>query len=157
MNLNETWEENLTLNYIEGDTSCPENLNVIWLYFQFYDCEYTAALSKKDTLKNLETDFLSLGLEGSSKLFDSAEEILEEKYAQKIIDQFKRYQDWLIAEEEEMNKPIPPLDTTKYKIIHWLEYFTDEDNILEPVEIERRQVVDIDYELQENEYLEPKR
>jgi len=71
---------------------------------------------------------------------------------EKVKEQFKRYKDYLIAEEEEWNKPIPPLDTTKYKKVYWKEYFKDQDTG-ESIEIERSQVVDIDYELEINEYL----
>jgi hypothetical protein len=148
MELNEKWDDNLVLNYIEGNTNNAEELSVIWMNFDFYDCNYEVGLSKRD----LDSDWLSLSLDGDSKLFNSCEELLENKFAEKVKEQFKRYQDYLIAEEEEWNKPIPPLDTTKYKRIYWKEFFKDEDTD-ESIEIERSQVVDLDYELEEYEYL----
>ena len=95
MQLNEKWDDNLMLNYIEGDTNDAENLYVIWMNFDFYNCNYDVGLSKKD----LESDWLSLGLEGDSKLFDSVKSLLEGDFAEKVKEQFKRYQDYLIEEE----------------------------------------------------------
>lgn len=95
MQLNEYWSNDLMLNYIEGDTYDAENLNVIWMNFDFYDCNYEVGLSKKD----LTDDWLSLGLEGDTKLFDSVKSLLEGDFAEKVKEQFKRYQDYLIEEE----------------------------------------------------------
>jgi hypothetical protein len=97
MQLNEIWTEHLMLNYIEGNTNDAENLDIIWMNFDFYDCNYEAGLSKKD----LDSDWISLGLEGDTKLFDSVKSLLEGDFAEKVKEQFKRYQDYLIAEEEE--------------------------------------------------------
>lgn len=97
MRLNEKWSDNLMLNYIEGDTYDAENLNVIWMNFDFYDCNYDVGLSKKD----LDDDWISLGLEGDTKLFDSVKSLLEGDFAEKVKGQFKRYQDYLIEEENE--------------------------------------------------------
>ena len=61
MQLNEKWDDNLMLNYIEGDT----------------------------------------------KLFDSVKSLLEGDFAEKVKEQFKRYQDYLIEEEnEELQKQL---------------------------------------------------
>lgn len=154
MQLNEKWEPNLVLNYIEGDTSSVEDLNVIWLYFSFYDCDYCLGVSKKDCEKNLENDFLSFSLDGQSKLFSAFEDLMEDKYSKKIQEQFIRYKNYLIEEEIEMNKPIPELDLSKFKRVYWKEYFKDEDSPNEKIEIERSRVEDIDYQLEKNEYLE---
>ena len=97
MQLNEKWDDNLMLNYIEGDTYDAENLSVIWMNFDFYDCNYEVGLSKKD----LDSDWLSLGLEEDTKLFDSVKSLLEGDFAEKVKEQFKRYQDYLIEEENE--------------------------------------------------------
>lgn len=156
MNLNEKWEPNLVLNYIEGDTSYHEDLNVIWLYFSFYDCHYCLGVSKKDCEKDLENDFLSFSLDGQSKLFSAFEDLMEDKYAKKIQEQFIRYKKYLIEEEEELNKPIPELDLTKFKRVYWLEYFKDEDKPTEKIEIEISRIENIEYKLSKDEYLEPK-
>ena len=156
MNLNEKWEPNLVLNYIEGDTSSHEELNVIWLYFSFYDCEYCLGVSKKDCEKNLENDFLSFSLDGHTKLFSAFEDLMEDNYSKKIQEQFIRYKNYLIEQEEEMNKPIPELDLSKFKKVYWLEYFKDEDRPTEKIEIERSRIENIEYKLSKDEYLEPK-
>lgn len=95
MQLNEKWDDNLMLNYIEGDTNDAENLAVIWMNFDFYNCNYDVSLSKKD----LNDDWLSLGLDGDTKLFDSVKSLLGGDFAEKVKEQFKRYQDYLIEEE----------------------------------------------------------
>ena len=149
MEVKENWEDNLTLNYIEGNTSSADDLEVIWLNFDFYDCNYDVGLSKKD----LDSDFLSLSFDGDSKLFDSIQELLENKYAQKIKEQFERYRNFLIEEEEEWNNRTPNvLDTTKYKRVFWKEKFKDQDSE-NVIEIERSQIQNIDYTLNANEYL----
>ena len=84
MQLNEKWDDNLMLNYIEGDTNDAENLAVIWMNFDFYNCNYDVSLSKKD----LNDDWLSLGLDGDTKLFDSVKSLLGGDFAEKVKEQF---------------------------------------------------------------------
>ena len=95
MQLNEKWDDSLMLNYIEGDTNDAENLAVIWMNFDFYNCNYDVGLSKKD----LDDNWLSLGLEGDTRLFHSVKNLLEGDFAEKVKEQIKRYQDYLIEEE----------------------------------------------------------
>lgn len=93
MTLNENWTDKVTLLSIDGNTSDPDDLNVIWINFKFYDCFYTAAVSAKD----IEEDNPSTALEGDSILFDSFENLIEsDENWEKLKACFVRYKDYLI-------------------------------------------------------------
>ncbi|MFW0737602.1 hypothetical protein [Flavobacterium sp. T12S277] len=97
MRINESWDKNITLLSLDGKTTDPNELQVVWASFSFYDCEYTAAVSKKD----IEKDTPNVALEGDSILFDSFNSLIEDACWEKLKMCFERYQTYLIQLDNE--------------------------------------------------------
>ena len=97
MYINEKWDEKVTLLSLDGNTTDPSELNIVWAEFRFYDCNYTAAVSKKD----IEKDNPSTALEGDTILFDSFESLIEGDYWDKLKSCFERYINYLIQLDNE--------------------------------------------------------
>jgi len=93
MDLNEKWDDNLTLNYIESretrydPATNKQQLSAVKLAFSFYDCSYEVFLSAD----NVRKDWNSFEMEGESKLFYSVQDLLENEYWPKLKDAFQRY------------------------------------------------------------------
>lgn len=151
MILKEQWEENLILNYVEGDSDENDNVVSLMFYFSFYDCNYSFSIWKKDIeAKNIELS----GLEGDSKLFNSFETLLEDDYLEKLQQTFEKYEVYHKELAQEMETYTEP-DPEKFKRVSWLEKFLDQDTG-ESFFVTRSRIEDVDYELKENELVKPK-
>lgn len=93
MYINEEWTDKVKLIDLDGNTTDPNELKVVWANFRFYDCTYTAAVSLQDILE----DIPRTALEGDSILFDSFDNFLEsDENWEKLKSCFQRYKNYLI-------------------------------------------------------------
>jgi hypothetical protein len=97
MLINESWDKKITLLSLDGNTTDPHDLQVVWASFSFYDCNYTAAISRRDIEKNRP----STALEGDSILFSSFETLIEDVYWEELKSCFERYKNYLIQLDNE--------------------------------------------------------
>lgn len=101
MNLQEKINENTTLFYIEANNwHCDDNNNVVIdayeLSFGFYDCYYMVYVTPKD----LKRDWVSVQMEGDSKLFESFEYAVEYELWELIKAKCKAFDKWQVVKNK---------------------------------------------------------